>query len=77
MSPGILPCEIDTGHPFNMCWTVGHGLSQRGHLASGLSLHCRKFKEVGSVSDPALSRNDSCLRRHSLLDMPPDIVTGL
>ena len=55
-----LPCERDTGHPFNICWTVGHGLSHRGHLASGLSLHHRKFKEVGSVSDPALSRNDSC-----------------
>ena len=41
----------------HICWTVGHGLS---HLASGLSLHRRKFKGVGSVSDPALSRNDSC-----------------
>ena len=36
-----LPCERDTGHPFNICWTVGHGLSHRGHLASGLSLHRR------------------------------------
>ena len=50
----------DTGQPFNMCWTVGHGLLQRGHLASGLNLHRRKFRGVGSVSDPALSRNDSC-----------------
>ena len=55
-----LPCERDTGHPFNMCWTVGRGLSQRGHSASGLSLHRRNFKGVGSVSDRALSRNDSC-----------------
>ena len=53
------PCERDTGHPFNMCWTVDHGLSQRGHLASGLTLHRHKFKGVGSVSDPAVSRNDS------------------
>ena len=30
------------------------------HLASGLNLHRRKFRGVGSVSDPALSRNDSC-----------------
>ena len=61
MSPGIyLPCEGDTGHPFNMYWTLGHGLSQSGHLASGLILQCHKFKGVESVSDPALSRNDSC-----------------
>ena len=42
-----------------MCWTVGHWLLQKGHLASGLNLHHRKFRGVGSVSDPALSRNDS------------------
>ena len=55
-----LPFVRDTGQPFNMCWTVGHGLLQRGHLTSGLNLHRRKFRGVGSVSDPALSRNDSC-----------------
>ena len=55
-----LPCARATGHPFNMWWIVGQGLSQRRHLASVLILHRHKFNGVGSVSDPALSKKDTC-----------------
>ena len=52
-------CKCISFVRFNMCWTVGQGLSQSGHLASVLILHCHKFRGVGSVFNPALSRKDN------------------
>ena len=45
-------------------------------MASDLNLHRRKFKGVGSVSEPALNRRQ-LHSRQSFLDTLSDIVLGL
>ena len=48
------------GQADKMCYTVGWWWLQREHLESTLILHLLRFSGVGRVSDPALTRKESC-----------------
>ena len=55
-----LSCCKAVGQADRICCTVGWWWLQRGHLESILILHLLRLSGVGRVSDPSLSRKESC-----------------
>ena len=55
-----LPCCKAVGQADKMCCTVGWWCLQRGHLESILIFRLLRLSGVGRVTDPALTRKESC-----------------